>query len=90
MTKAEMVKELKGALGCTTAVAEAALKLIPEIMKKELGKGGKVTIPGLGSFSVAQRAARKGRNPQTGKELTIPARKAVKFTTAKAFKDSVN
>lgn len=89
MTKAEMVKELKSAMGCTTAMAETALKLIPEIIKKEIEKGGRVTILGLGSFSVAQRAARKGRNPQTGKELSIPAHKAVKFTPAKALKASL-
>jgi DNA-binding protein HU-beta len=52
-------------------------------------KGDKVALVGFGSFSQIKRAARKGRNPQTGKEITIAARKSPKFTAGKVFKDKV-
>jgi len=58
-------------------------------VKKSLKKGDKVTLIGFGTFSVTQRKARKGRNPQTGKEIKIPARKAPKFAAGKALKDGV-
>ena len=61
---------------------------IPET--KTLKKGDKVTLVGFGTFSVSKRAARTGRNPQTGKELKIPARKAPAFRAGKALKDAVN
>jgi DNA-binding protein HU-beta len=54
-----------------------------------LKKGGKVSVIGFGSFSVIQRKARKGRNPQTGKEIKIPAKKAVKFSAGSELKKKV-
>jgi len=58
-------------------------------VKKSLKKGDKVTLIGFGTFSVTQRKARKGRNPQTGAEIKIPARKAPKFVAGLAFKKAV-
>jgi DNA-binding protein HU-beta len=55
-----------------------------------LGHGDKVSLPGVGQFEVAERAARQGRNPQTGEPIAIPASKAVKFKAGKALKDAVN
>jgi len=90
MTKADIIKQLKAEAGLpSNAAAEAAFDSIFSILKSELASGEKVNITGFGSFSVADRAERKGRNPQTGEEVVIPARKAVKFTPGKGLKDSV-
>jgi DNA-binding protein HU-beta len=90
MTKAEFVKTLKEKVGLTTlAQAEAAYEGLFAIIKASLKKGDDVAITGFGSFKVVKRKARKGRNPRTGKELKIPAKKAVKFTPGKALKESL-
>ena len=57
---------------------------------EELKKDGKVQLVGFGTFEVSKRAAREGRNPQTGKTMSIPASKAPKFKAGKALKDSIN
>jgi Bacterial nucleoid DNA-binding protein len=89
MTKAEMIKKLKEEAGLPTLVkAEEAYDKLFEIIGSTLKKGDAVTISGFGSFKPVDRAARKGRNPQTGKEIDIPASKAVKFTPSKALKES--
>ena len=90
MTKAEFVKALKEKAGLATLVqAEAAYENVFAIIQANLKKGDDVAITGFGSFKVVQRKARKGRNPRTGKELKIAARKAVKFTAGKALKESL-
>ncbi len=90
MTKAELVKALKEQAGLTTlAQAEAAYENLFSIISAALKNGDSVSISGFGSFKVVDRKARMGRNPQTGKEIPIPAGKAVKFTPGKALKDSV-
>ena len=90
MAKAEFVRALKEKAGLATlAQAEAAYEALFGIMKATLGKGDAVSILGFGSFKVVQRKARKGRNPRTGKDLKIPARKAVKFVPGKALKESL-
>ena len=90
MTKQELIQALKQNAGLPTlASAEAAYDALFSIIKKELAAGDKIAISGFGSFSVAERAARKGRNPRTGAEITIPASKAVKFSAGKAFKDAL-
>ena len=90
MTKAEFVKTLKGQAGLATlAQAEAAYEKLFAIIGAALKKGDTVSIAGFGGFKVVNRKARKGRNPRTGKEIQIPASKAVKFTTGKAFKESL-
>jgi DNA-binding protein HU-beta len=90
MTKAEFVKTLKEQVGLSTlAQAEAAYEKLFVFFGATLKKGEAVAITGFGSFKVVSRKARKGRNPRTGKELKIPARKAVKFTAGKALKESL-
>ena len=90
MTKAEFVKTLKEKAGLATlAQAETAYNGLFSIIRETLAKGGGVVVSGFGSFKVVQRKAKKGRNPRTGKEIQIPASKAVKFTAGKALKESV-
>ncbi len=90
MTKAEMVKTLKEQAGLATlAQAEAAYEKLFALIGASLKNGDAVSISGFGSFKVVDRAARKGRNPQTGKEIQIAASKAVKFTPGKALKESL-
>jgi len=69
--------------------AEAAYEALFAIIKANLGQGEAVNISGFGSFKVVNRKARKGRNPRTGKEIKIPASKAVKFSPGKALKESL-
>ena len=88
MNKGDLVKEL-GKVVCTKKEAEAAVNTILETITKALKKGNKVTLIGFGTFSVTKRAARKGRNPQTGKEIKITARKVPKFTPGKGLKAAV-
>jgi len=90
MTKAEIVKALKEQAGfATLAQAEAAYDKLFAIIGATLQKGSAVSISGFGSFKIVERKARKGRNPRTGAEITIPASKAVKFTPGKALKEGV-
>jgi DNA-binding protein HU-beta len=90
MTKAELVKTLKDQAGLATlAQAVAAYDKLFWLVADTLKKGDTVAIPGFGTFKTVKRAARKGRNPQTGKEIQIAASTAVKFTPAKALKESL-
>jgi DNA-binding protein HU-beta len=87
MTKAELVKTLKEKTSLSTlAQAEAAYDGLFALLAETLKKGDPVAISGFGSFKVVERKARKGRNPRTGKEISIPASKAVKFTPGKTLK----
>ncbi|MBQ5484698.1 MAG: HU family DNA-binding protein, partial [Lachnospiraceae bacterium] len=70
--------------------AEATLKAFTQVVAEELTKGEKIQLVGFGTFEVSERAARTGRNPQTGAEMNIPASKAPKFKAGKALKDAVN
>lgn len=74
-------------------VSKVSIKFVldtqAEVAKGELKKGGEVTLPGLGKLSISKRAARTGRNPATGAEIKIKAKKVPKFTAAKALKDAV-
>jgi len=90
MSKAEVVKSLKEKAGLSTlAQAEAAYDKLFAIIGASLKEDGAVSISGFGSFKVVERKARKGRNPQTGKEIQIPASKAVRFTPSKALKEGL-
>lgn len=90
MTKAELVKRLKEQAGLSTlAQAEAAYDTLFAIISASLKDGDAVSISGFGGFKVVERKARKGRNPRTGKEIQIPASKAVKFTPGKVLKENV-
>ncbi|MGB0136245.1 MAG: HU family DNA-binding protein [Flavobacteriales bacterium] len=79
MNKAELIEEMAADAGLSKADAKRALDAFIDTTTKALKKGDRVALVGFGSFSVTERAARKGRNPQTGKEITIKAKKVVKF-----------
>lgn len=79
MNKAELVSAIAEKSGLTQVDAKKALEAFVGVTGTTLKKGDKVTLVGFGTFSVVQRAARKGRNPQTKKEIKIPAKKVVKF-----------
>ena len=79
MNKAELIDAMAAEAGLTKADAKRALDAFVTATTKSLKKGDRVALVGFGSFSVAKRAARTGRNPQTGKEIKIAAKKVVKF-----------
>jgi DNA-binding protein HU-beta len=89
MTKAELLDKMAKEADISKAAANKALDSLMDGIKKTLKKGGKVTLVGFGTFSVSKRAARKGRNPQTGEVIKIKASKSPKFKAGKAFKDSI-
>ena len=90
MKKAELVEAVAEKAGLTKADADRAIKAICEEIQGVLAKGEKITLPGFGTFSVSERSAREGRNPQTGATVKIAARKAVTFKAGSALKESVN
>ncbi len=90
MNKAELVSAIADKTSLSKKDAESAIKAFTEVIAEELKKGEKVQLVGFGTFEVSKRAARVGRNPQTGKEMKIPASKAPKFKAGKALKDSIN
>lgn len=90
MNKVELVAAIAEKSELTKVDAEKALKAFIDTVTDELKNGGKVQLVGFGSFEVAERAARKGRNPKTSEEIMIPASKSPKFKVGKAFKDVVN
>jgi DNA-binding protein HU-beta len=90
MTKAELVARLAEDTELTQAVASKALNSLLVVLAEEIKNSGGITLSGLGSFVVVERAARKGFNPKTKEPIRIPASKTVKFRVAKALKDSIN
>ncbi len=90
MNKTELVDAIAKQAGLSKKDSEAAVKAFTDVVSKALKKGDKVQLVGFGTFEVAKRAARTGRNPQTGKEMKIKASKAPKFKAGKALKDAVN
>lgn len=91
MTKADLVEKIqKKAKLPSKAMANTALNGLIEALSSVLAKGDSVNLTGLGSFKVVKRAARKGRNPQTGKEIKIAACKVAKFTASKSLKEALN
>ena len=90
MNKAELVEAMAKKIAQTKKVTEESLNAFIEVVTEELEKGEKVQLVGFGSFEVIKRAARKGKNPQTGEEIKIPASKLPKFKAGKALKDVVN
>jgi len=83
MNKAELIATLAEEAGITKTQANAALDAFVDAVTKTLKKGDKVTLVGFGTFSVSKRAARNGRNPQTGDVIKIKARKVAKFKAGK-------
>ena len=91
MNKAELVAAMAEKTELSKKDAEAALKASTDVVAEELRKKGeKIQLVGFGTFEVSERAERTGRNPQTGKEMTIAASKAPKFKAGKALKDMIN
>ena len=89
MTKAELVGKVAKEAKVTKAAADKAINSFVDGVKKALKKGDKVRLIGFGTFSVLQRKARKGRNPRTGAEIKIAARKVPKFAAGVALKKAV-
>lgn len=83
MNKAELVSAVAEKAGLTKVQATEALNAFMEVTADTLKKGDKIALVGFGTFSVAERAERKARNPQTGKEMVVPAKKVVKFKAGK-------
>jgi len=90
MNKTELIAAVAEKAELTKKDAEKAVKAFTEAVAEELKKGEKVQIVGFGTFEVSERAAREGRNPQTGKSMKIKASKNAKFKAGKALKDSLN
>ena len=90
MKKVELVEAVAKKAGLTKADAGRAVDATIEAITKALVKGDKVPLVGFGTFGVSKRAARTGRNPQTGAEVKIPARNAVTFKAGSALKEAVN
>jgi DNA-binding protein HU-beta len=89
MNKAELIDAMASQSGLTKADAKKALDAYIGATTEALKSGGRVSLVGFGSFSVTTREERKGRNPQTGKEITIPAKKVVKFKAGAELSDVV-
>ena len=90
MNKTELVAAIAANAGLSKKDSEKAVKAFIDAVTAELKAGKKVQVVGFGKFEVAKRAARKGRNPLTKKEITIKASNAPKFKAGKALKDAVN
>ncbi|MCX7736198.1 MAG: HU family DNA-binding protein [Candidatus Kapabacteria bacterium] len=90
LNKAQLVSSIANASGLTKVQSEKALGATLEAIKGELAKGENVTLIGFGTFTVAERKARTGKNPQTGETIKIPARKVPKFRPGKALHEIVD
>ena len=90
MNKNELVSAVADDAKLSKSDAQAAVDAVFGAITKELKGGGDVRLVGFGNFSVSKRAASKGRNPQTGAEVNIPARTVPKFSAGKGLKDAVN
>ena len=90
MTKSEFVAKLAQAGEISKKQAGQVFATFVDTITASLRKGDRIALPGLGSFSIVRRGARKGRNPRTGAEIKIPARKAVKFSTSSVLSKDIN
>jgi DNA-binding protein HU-beta len=90
MTKAELIDAVAGNAGVSKADAERTLDSFFDLVIASAAKGDKIAWPGFGSFSTSQRAAREGRNPQTGEPLKIAASTTMKFTASSTLKAALN
>ncbi|MGS2739045.1 HU family DNA-binding protein [Sinomicrobium pectinilyticum] len=90
MNKTELIDAMAADAGITKAAAKKALESFLGSIEKTLKKGDKVSLVGFGSWSVSKRAAREGRNPQTGKTIKIAAKKVVKFKAGAELSKAVN
>ena len=90
MNRMELVAAIAEKAGLSKKEAEGAVKAFTDTVAEQLKAGEKIQLVGFGTFEVAERAARTGKNPQTGEAIKIPASKAPKFKAGKALKDTVN
>ena len=90
MNKTELVAAMAEQTNLSKKDVEAALKAFIDVVAEELKKGEKVQLVGFGTFEVSERAAREGRNPQTGETMQIKASKTPKFKAGQALKDMMN
>jgi DNA-binding protein HU-beta len=90
MNKSDLIEAMAANAGVSKAAAGKALDAMMKSITGELMTGGRVSLVGFGSFSVSSRAARDGRNPQTGATIKIPARKVIKFKAGSELKEAVN
>ena len=90
MNKTELIAAIAEKTELSRKDAEKALKSFTEVVEEELKKGEKIQLVGFGTFEVSERAAREGRNPQTGETMQIAASKSPKFKAGKALKDAIN
>ena len=90
MNKAELVEEVASQTGLTKRMCREAIDAITSTISDSLASGEKVTLVGFGSFKVRERKARRGRNPQTGKEIEIPAKEVPKFEPGKNLREAVS
>ncbi len=89
MTKAELVNVIADKAQLTKKDADVALNAVVEAITEALAKGDKISLVGFGTFEVRDRSERKGKNPATGAEITIPATKVPAFKASKALKDAI-
>ena len=90
MNKGELVEAIAKDVKISKAQAQGAVDSLVKHVKRTLKKNQKVTLVGFGTFSVAKRGARTGRNPQTGKSIKIPAKKVAKFKAGSKLSDAIN
>jgi DNA-binding protein HU-beta len=90
MTKEELVKKVAEKMETSQSSASKTVDAIFDSLKQALGKGDSFRMIGFGTFKVVERSERKGRNPRTGSEITIPAQKTVRFTPGKGLKELLN
>ncbi|WP_250482203.1 HU family DNA-binding protein [Caballeronia sp. GACF5] len=90
MNKQELIDAVASEAGTSKIAAEETINAVFETISKAVAAGDAVQLIGFGSFGTGERAARTGRNPQTGETIEIAAAKTVKFTAGKGFKDAVN
>jgi len=90
MNKADLIDAMAKAGAIKKTQAEKSLSALADAIVTGLAKGERVVFPGVGSFSCAERKARTGRNPRSGKEISIPSRRAVKFSPASIVKERLN
>ena len=89
MNKSDLISQMASDAGITKAQAQSALNSFLDSTAGALKSGDKITLVGFGTFSVSSRAARTGRNPRTGKEIQIPAKKVVKFKAGSELSNNV-
>lgn len=89
-TKADIIAHVAQSAGITKAQAESAIDAFFNLVTEQAKNGGKLAWAGFGSFAPSHRAARSGRNPRTGEELQIPSSTSMKFTPARALRDTLN